>query len=91
MPPHLPLLLPENLAWMALLENSPNTKEEAGITLTLKPEEKNYRPGPSGTEVQNTLQTSTGERFTVITIIQDEKGLREEQVKCWIHRMRNYL
>ena len=27
---------------------------------------------------------STGERFTVITIIQDEKGLREEQVKCWI-------
>ena len=34
---------------------------------------------------------STGERFTVITIIQDEKGLREEQVKCWIHRMRNYL
>lgn len=43
---------------MALLENSPNTKEEAGITLTLKPEEKNYRPGPSGTEVQNTLQTS---------------------------------
>ena len=56
MPPHLPLLLPENLAWMALLENSPNTKEEAGITLTLKPEEKNYRPGPSGTEVQNTLK-----------------------------------
>lgn len=44
MPPHLPLLPPENLAWMASLENSPNTKAEADITLTLKSEEKNYRP-----------------------------------------------
>lgn len=46
MPPHLPLLPPENLAWMASLENYPNSKEEAGITLTLKPEEKTIDQDP---------------------------------------------
>lgn len=89
---HIPLMVSSSFTVIAISFGGPCTGLVVTLSIIIEEDSSSLRSADEGESdldlVSGGSWCSRGERCTVVTIIQDEKGLREEQVKCWIHRMR---
>ena len=89
---HIPLMVSSSFTVIAISFGGPCPGLVVTLSIIIEEDISSLRSADEGESdfhlVSGGFWCSRRDRYTVITIIKDEKGVREEQVKCWIHGMR---